>query len=134
MRANLPIADVSEPPFAVPARAPIVLDLPVPPSVNKVRKVDWAAARQHRSWIAAADALVMSRGRLPPAIIGPWKMVVTMSDALWLIDPDNGLKCLIDFCRRIDLIENDSPRFAREITLRWGEAPEGVRVTIRSAA
>jgi hypothetical protein len=124
---------IADRPFAVPERAPIVLDLPVPPSVNKVRKVDWAAARQHRSWIAAADALVMSQG-LPRAIIGPWEMSVQMSDALWLIDPDNGLKCLIDFCRRIELIENDSPRFARRIVLEWGDAPEGVRVTIREAA
>ena len=60
-------------------------------------------------------------------------MSITMSESLWRIDPDNGLKCLIDFLRRIDLIENDSPRFARRIVLQWGKAPEGVRVEIQAA-
>jgi Holliday junction resolvase RusA-like endonuclease len=121
-------------PFLPPLAAkPIVLDLPVPPSVNRTRKVDWRARSATARWLAQADALVMSQGRLPPAIIGPWEMSITMSESLWRIDPDNGLKCLIDFFRRISLIENDSPRFARRIVLQWGDAPEGVRVEIRAA-
>lgn len=111
----------------------IVLDLPVPPSVNKTRRVDWAKKNSVRTWVQEADGLVRSQGRLPTAIFGGWEMTVTMSNDLWLIDPDNGLKCLIDYCRRLELIENDSPRYARRIVLEWGEAPEGVRVTIKPA-
>lgn len=115
-------------------RPPIVLDLPVPQSVNRLRRIDWQTTNgKKKAWLRAADMLVMAKGKLPPAIIGPWEMSVTMSENLWRIDPDNGLKELIDFCRRINLIENDSPRFARRIVLEWGEAPEGVRVTIRPA-
>jgi hypothetical protein len=127
------IPSMADPPFACPPD-PIILDLPVPPSVNKTRKINWRAASASTRWIAAADALVMSQGRLPPAIFGPWEMLVTMSADHWLIDPDNGLKFLIDYCRRLDLIENDSPRFARRIVLEWGEAPEGCRITIKPAA
>lgn len=117
-----------------PVRPPIVLDLPVPQSVNRLRRIDWQTTNgKKKAWLRAADMLVMAKGKLPPAIIGPWEMSVTMSENLWRIDPDNGLKELIDFCRRINLIENDSPRFARRIVLEWGEAPEGVRVTIRPA-
>ncbi len=137
-------ADFTDRPFGLPAghsvgvndmvRAPIVLDLPVPKSVNNSRRINWSGMPAKQSWLKEADALVMAKGRLPPAIIGPWTMVVTMNEDRWRLDPDNGLKDIIDFCRRLELIENDSPRFAREITLRWGEAPEGCRVTIRPAA
>ncbi len=134
-RRSLPFPDTADRPFGLAAdRPPIVLDLPVPPSVNRTRRVDWRSAGNSARWMAEADALVLSQGKLPPAVIGPWEMSITMSDELWRIDPDNGLKCLIDYCRRLDLIENDSPRFARRIVLEFGEAPEGCRITIRPAA
>lgn len=131
MRANLPTADTSAPPFAVPERAPIVLDLPVPVSVNRTRRVNYAGMPAKRTWMQEADCLVMAAGRLPTAIVGPFELTVTMNEKSWRIDPDNGLKELIDFCRRLNLIENDSPRFVRKITMEWGEAPEGCRVTIK---
>lgn len=121
------------PPDAPKPRAPIVLDLPVPQSVNKTRRVHWASMAAKTAWLHTSDMLVMAIRPKPLSIIGPWEMVITMSDKLWLIDPDNGIKDIIDFCRRIDLIENDSPKFARRIVLEWGEAPEGCRVTIRPA-
>lgn len=131
MRAALQHVDVSEQPFR--ERAPIVLDLPVPRSVNNSRRINLAGLPGKTAWVKAADSLVMAKGKLPTAIIGPWSMVVTMNEAMWRLDPDNGLKDIIDYCRRLELIENDSPRFAREIILRWGDAPEGCRVTISPA-
>ncbi len=134
-RRSLPFPDTADRPFGLAADvAPIVLDLPVPQSVNKTRRVHWSSLAAKNSWLHAADLLVMATRPRPKAIIGPWEMTVTMSDRLWRIDPDNGLKELIDFCRRIDLIENDSPQFARRIVLEWGDAPEGCRITIRPAA
>jgi Holliday junction resolvase RusA-like endonuclease len=108
----------------------IVLDIPPPISVNKTRRIDYRSMGPKADWVVAADTCVMLKGRLPTAIKGPWELTVTMGEG-WRIDPDNGLKEIIDYCRRLNLIENDSPKFARRIVMEWGEAPEGCRVTIK---
>jgi Holliday junction resolvase RusA-like endonuclease len=47
------------------------------------------------------------------------------------IDLDNGLKALIDYLRRIELIEDDSHKHMRRLVVEWGIAPMGCRVTVR---
>jgi hypothetical protein len=37
----------------------IVLDLPVPPSVNRTRRVDWRSMARRRKWESAADTLAL---------------------------------------------------------------------------
>jgi len=108
----------------------IVLDLPAPLSVNRTRRIDWAAKPQIGRWIRAADALVMSQGKLPPAIRGRFAVTLDMIESSSL-DLDNSPKQVIDYLRRLELIENDSPRCMREVLLKFGEAPEGCRVTVR---
>jgi hypothetical protein len=41
----------------------IVLDLPVPPSVNRTRRVDWRSMARRRKWESAADTLALLNGK-----------------------------------------------------------------------
>ncbi len=126
----------SDPPFAV---APdVVLDLPVPPSVNKTRRIDEAGKALTARWRMVAHGLLMAAGfrrsRTPIKRFGLW---ITISEAHTGQDLDNPLKNLIDYLRLIDVVENDAKRNMREIHVVWGDAldaPEGCRVVVRACA
>lgn len=125
---------MTDPPFAVPPE--IVLDLPAPPSVNRTRKIDWKGKRQLTAWGNVADAYVLAaKGRqnspLKLVKIPRFELFVTISEHHTKIDLDNGLKALIDYLRRIELIEDDSPKHLRRLVVQWGMAPHGCRVTVR---
>lgn len=108
----------------------IVLDLPAPLSVNETRRINWAAKPKIGRWIRAADALVMSQGRLPTPIHGRFQVTLTMPmDGA--LDLDNTPKQVIDYLRRLELVDNDNPRHMRRVLLEFGEAPEGCRVVVR---
>lgn len=126
--------DGRDPPFACPPD--IVLDLPVPPSVNRTRKINWAD-RLHSKWIEVADKCVLAakckvvgsiRGR---KIDGPFEAIIQLSAEHTKMDLDNAIKGLIDYARRIELIVDDGPKYMRRLTLEWGEAPTGCRLTLR---
>ena len=124
---------MTDPPFAVPPD--IVLDLPAPPSVNRTRRVDWAATKVVKAWQNVANAYVLAaKGRsnspLKLTKVQKFELHVLMSDQS-KIDLDNGLKALIDYLRKIELIEDDSPKHMRRLVVEFGRAPFGCRVTIK---
>lgn len=127
----------ADPPFAV---APdIVIDLPAPPSVNRTRRVNWAAKRTTDAWSNVANAYVLAaKGRavnpLRMSRVKRFELLVTLSEDHTKIDLDNGLKALIDYLRRIEVIEDDSHKHMRKLTVEWGSAPHGCRVTVRPCA
>lgn len=121
------------------AQPEIVLDLPVPPSVNRTRRVDWSAKRTVTAWTNVADAYVLAaKGRainpLKMQKIARFELIVTLSEHHTKIDLDNGLKALIDYLRRIELIQDDSYKHMRGLHVVWGHAPHGCRVTVRACA
>jgi Holliday junction resolvase RusA-like endonuclease len=127
-------ADSSAPPFAAPSD--IILDLPAPPSVNKTRKIDWAASRAVKAWHNVANAYVLAAmgrtvGPLHLNKVPRFHLLIVVSEHHTKIDLDNGLKALIDYLRRIGLIEDDSWKHMRRLTVEWGYAPHGCRVTVR---
>ena len=109
---------------------PITLDLPVPLSVNRTRRIDWRNYKHVEAWQKNADAhfLLQKRG-LPPPILGRFELTIVLQEGS-KIDMDNGLKILIDSLRRFNLIANDSPKFMRRVVIEFGDV-EGCRVTIR---
>ncbi len=128
---------MADPPFACPPD--IVLDLPAPPSVNKTRRVDWLGARVAKKWVNLCDPYVLAakcRAVDPVRFnrIKRFELTITLSEAHTNIDLDNGLKVLIDYLRRIELIEDDAKRNMRGLHVTWGVAPAGVRVTVRPVA
>lgn len=120
-------------PFAAPLD--IELDLPVPPSVNKTRKVDWNGDARVKKWVKHADGEVTVSGQYraakSKAITGPYELTVILSESLCKSDPDNLMKVPIDYLRRLNLITDDSPKFARRIIVEWGHAPKGIRLILR---
>lgn len=125
---------MTDPPFAVPPV--IVLDLPAPPSVNKVRRVNWAAVRCVKAWHNVANSYVLAaKGRTISPLrltkVPRFELHIVMSEDHTKIDLDNGLKALIDYLRRIELIEDDSPKHMRRLVVEWGKAPFGCRVTVK---
>jgi len=124
----------SDPPFA--AAPDIVLDLPAPPSVNRTRQIDWKGRKQVSAFHSVADAYVLAaKGRTNSPLkltkIKRFELTITMSEHHTKIDLDNGLKALIDYLRRIELIEDDSPKHMRRLVVEWGLAPFGCRVTVK---
>lgn len=125
---------MTDPPFAVPAD--IVLDLPAPPSVNRTRKLDFSSLRIVNAWKNVANAYVLAaKGRkispLKLTKISRFELHIVLSEHHTKIDLDNGLKALIDYLRKIELIENDSPKHMRRLVVEWGHAPFGCRVRVK---
>jgi Holliday junction resolvase RusA-like endonuclease len=123
----------ADPPFGAPPD--ITIDLPPPPSVNRTRKIDWRAQAKLKNWMQGADALMLSG---PKRIVGKridkFELLIVLSKYHTRIDLDNSLKFLIDYLRRIEVIVDDSPKHMRRITVEWGWAPQGSRVTVRPIA
>lgn len=124
-------------PFGCPLDT--VLDIPVPPSVNRTRKVNWAARGVVEAWHIKADTGLMVSGQYQTAkqyrkAKRPCEIKIILSEKLCKLDPDNPIKSAIDYLRRIELIENDTGKQVRKITVEWGAAPKGCRIVISDSA
>ena len=116
-------------PFAPPID--IVLDLPLPLSVNKTRKIDWKSYKKTTAWLRQADAhFLMQKQRLPPPILGRFEITIMLREGCQR-DADNCAKSAIDAMRRFRLISDDDPSHMRRVVIEFGDV-EGCRVTIRS--
>lgn len=118
-------------PFSCPPD--IVLSLPCPPAANKLRKIDWRNHRKHKAWRHEAGLNVLvakSGGRKLGAIVGRFELEITMDETL-KCDLDATIKSVTDFCVSIGLVRDDGPKYMRKVTLLWGDAPEGIKVTLR---
>lgn len=124
-------------PFGCPLDT--ILDIPVPPSVNRTRRVNYAAMGKVKDWHASADAAIMASGQYRTAkqhrkADKPCEIKIILCEKLCKLDPDNPLKAAIDYLRRIELIKNDTGKHVRKITVEWGAAPRGCRIIISEAA
>ena len=142
MRATLPVADVSDPPF-LPARAPIVtvLDLPCPPSVNRIWKAMGKGSRgvyrapQYVAWIKAADmALLLDRAmRGQRRILGPFCARIEVKRPAANCDIDNRIKAVLDFVQSRGFVADD--KHLVSITACWSDvSTRGCRVTLTEVA
>lgn len=138
---SLPPVATADRPFGLPAESfEFSIDLPCPPSVNRTRKIDPAGRGLIRDFYRQADMLVLAqRGRtrapLPiRKITGRFDAHILISEKLTSIDLDNGIKSIIDYAVRIELVPDDNPKFLRRLVVEWGAAIEGCRLTLRSIA
>lgn len=125
--------DVSNPPFALPPD--IVLDLPAPISVNRIwRKTKTGVIKSdaYHKWIRRADAMILETGQLKglKTIVGPFTALLVVKRSN--LDLDNNSKVVLDFAQSRRFIAND--KLCEELTLRWGDAPSGCRLTLRPCA
>jgi hypothetical protein len=85
-----------------------------------------------RDWKRRADALFLVQKRKLLAngnISGPFEATIIIDPASRL-DLDNGIKLLIDTAREYGLVPDDSPKYLRKMTVQFGEAPKGARLTL----
>ena len=114
---------------------PLVLDLPMPPSVNAI----WRSRRgtngkpmfyldhKYKAWKLECDGIYMAT-RPKVRFRGPVKVDIILSRAKRRGDTDNRQKALLDFLQRAEIVANDSQ--VEDVRARWGEAPSGCRVTV----
>lgn len=118
---------------------PITLDLPLPPSLNKIwrpaiirGKPAMVKRAEYEKWIADSTLLVRSqaRGKGWMKIQGPFMTISRMTEVgRGQRDIDNyTMKAILDLCQRTGVIANDKLNKAGGYL--WGEAPLGIRVTL----
>lgn len=136
-RAPLPQIDMTDRPFGCPLD--IILDIPVPLSVNRTRRENRAAKRDIDNWLVKADAAIMSSGQYRAARRQrkpeqPCEIKIILDPGKCRLDPDNPVKNAIDYLRRLELLTNDTGKFVRRIVVEWGAAPAGCRLVISESA
>jgi Holliday junction resolvase RusA-like endonuclease len=115
----------------------IVLDLPFPPSMNRIWRAGGRKSTGGRTvyrsdeyldWMREADNLVMARRAFPKRKIhGAFSAEVTLSRKV-RGDVDNRIKALLDFLQSREIIKNDSN--CKRLTVERGEAECGCQVVL----
>lgn len=123
-------------PFHAPAD--IVIDLPMPPSVNRIWRANKAGPKavsispEYKKWKAHADSLALSMAQFRglKTIVGPFEAKIVLQRQRG--DLDNRSKGVLDWLQSRGVIADD--KFCERLTLEWGEAPHGCRVTVSARA
>jgi Holliday junction resolvase RusA-like endonuclease len=134
------LPDFADPPFACPPDDPmiggIVLDLPMPPSVNRIWRANRAGPKQvsispeYAAWKRHADQMVlqMAQFRGLKTIVGKFEAKIVLKRCRG--DLDNRAKGVLDFLQSRAVVVDD--KYCERLTLEWGDAPHGCRVTVRA--
>ena len=90
-------------------------------------------SEEYKVWIDTANKFVLYTGawRRATKIPGLFsaEIVIDIGERRRAGDLDNRIKAILDWCQARDLVRND--RDLEELTIRWGEAPHGCRITLR---
>jgi len=111
---------------------PLIINLPLPPSVNRYSGKLGNQSPIVQAWWDQADRHVFEHMRevRRKATKDAFVLHVTWSDKYWTKwDADNRVKPLLDYLERIEAINNDKKLWF--LSVGWGEAPLGCRVQIR---
>lgn len=111
----------------------IEINLSFPPSTNDI----WAyGARNVRmggkylKWQTENDKLVMAQRLRFKTIMGAFTSEIILDEYKYGgFDLDNGIKAILDYCQRIDAIEND--KFNRRLLVEWGKTTYGCKVILK---
>jgi Holliday junction resolvase RusA-like endonuclease len=121
----------------------IVLDLPLPTSTNRIwrrghsRRTGntWTyLSKSYQNWkLKAEAALKQQRPAMTVVRIeGPFDVDLVITKAKrFKLDLDNRIKSCLDFAVQSGLIQDD--KFQNVVTVRWGKAPMGARLTLTPA-
>ena len=112
-----------------------VLDLPFPPSVNRIWRMRKGGGKpyldtRYQTWKRVADNLYLANKRNWLPVKGNFRATITLDIAhRGRTDLDNRIKALLDWLQRAKIIENDS--LCDGLNVKWGRAPDGCRVELR---
>jgi Holliday junction resolvase RusA-like endonuclease len=107
----------------------IGIDLPSPPSVNKITGRKVYRSKTYLDWMAAADTMVMANRQYPKRKIVTEFCAHLVLDHSVRGDIDNHVKVVLDWAQSRDVIKND--RDCQRLVVERGEAPAGCRLTLR---
>ena len=113
-------------------QAPAPASPSVPPSTNRVRRIDWANRKSQREFYLHADLFIMAYGPRPPPvrmITGPYELDILIPERSRL-DLDNHVKALIDYLVESEFTPGDAKKYLRGYSIHWAPI-EHCRVTIR---
>jgi crossover junction endodeoxyribonuclease RusA len=113
----------------------VVIDLPPPISVNRIWRANKAGKKrvsispEYAAWKLHADRLSMASGvfRGLKPIRGKFEALVVIRRRAG--DLDNFSKGILDWLQSRAVIEND--KHCEKLTVTWGDAPAGARVSVR---
>ena len=112
-------------------RAPVVLRLPFPPSVNNLfitaRNGKRVISPDYREWRANAENCIVQQGR--PRINGRVNVIMEFEDKPGRHDIDNLCKGPLDTLVHMFVIDADDSKVVRRLTVSWSDKP-GCTVTI----
>jgi hypothetical protein len=126
-------AGLTHPKTPVSPNLHICLNLPIPPSVNRIRRVDWANNRKRKEYYLRSDLFLTAYGPRPAPvrmITGPYELTIQIPEKSRL-DLDNHHKALIDYLVSREFVPSDNPRYLRRFIVEWALI-EHCRVTIHS--
>lgn len=125
-------------PFGLPQESiEIILDLPLPPSVNAIwrhRRGHVYKTKTYTGWIRECDAVVVLNRQYPRGrkIEGPFEFCLYLANS-GRGDGDNRIKAVLDWLQSRNIVANDVN--CRKGCWEWvptREAPLGCRVHIRT--
>ena len=120
---------------------PLVVDLPMPSSVNQIWRQRRAKAGkphvysspQYKAWVNECDALCMAnRWHKLGVRSGKYRVAITLNSSMRRGDCDNRIKPILDWLSRAGLTPDD--RHCDAASVEWGTAPSGCRVIVQPAA
>lgn len=114
--------------------AVIVIDLPVPPSVNRIWRANRAGPKkvslspEYKAWKDHADRLTMTTAQFRglKTIVGPFEVKIIIQRQRG--DLDNRAKGILDWLQSRGVVVDD--KYCERLVMEWGEAPAGCRVTV----
>jgi hypothetical protein len=106
----------------------VVLQLPLPPSVNQFKGKLGNRSPCVKQWIREADAGFIGRFEKLPQIIGRFECEIEFQRGRY--DLDNRIKPLMDWLQRVQIIQND--KLCERLEVTWGPKNSGCLVRLRS--
>lgn len=114
----------------------IVIDLPMPPSVNRIWRANRAGPKkvsispEYAAWKQHADRMTLATAQFRGlrTITGPFEAKIVLQRQRG--DLDNRSKGILDWLQSRLVIEDD--KFCERLVMEWGEAPAGCRVTVKA--
>lgn len=116
---------------------PVVIDLPMPPSVNRLWRIGHHGGMYlhpaYEAWKTQVGLTLVVSGRPKPRIAGPFRARIVLDASRRRGDCDNRIKAVLDALHRYRVTDDDS--LCTHVSAEWGDdAPLGCRVTLEAVA
>lgn len=115
----------------------MILDLPRPPSVNRIwrhraGRVKPYIDHRYATWKRHCDNLCMAHRWHKTPVRGHYVAVITLDDSKRRGDADNRVKPVLDWLKQAGITDDD--KLCDDVRVRWGYAPSGCRVEITASS